>query len=253
MTDYRQPLVALFQTTFKQWDGESKLSFPKPKDEKELATYKLRLKLSIEETFELFEAMLTPDAYEPFDKVLFDINNYIEQITLEHLDIDPVAIFDSLVDQDYVNIGFANILGLDMQAGFEEVQKSNMTKLDKDGNPIFREDGKLLKSELYVEPDLNTVFKNTSFKYNSLIKTRLTPEDIRGKIKEIQYHIVPNTTTTICSITLENGYVVNGESSCADPSAFSQEIGERFAYACAVEKIWPLEGYLLKEKLSKEL
>lgn len=163
--DYRQPLVAKFMTTVGQWDGESKLSFPKPKDEKELATYKLRLKLSIEETFELFEAMLTTDAYEPFDKLLLEINKYIEQITLDHLDIDPVAIFDSLVDQDYVNIGFANILGLDMEAGFEEVQRSNMTKLDKDGNPIFREDGKLLKSELYVEPDLHTVFKNTSFTY----------------------------------------------------------------------------------------
>ena len=251
--DYRQPLVAKFMTTVGQWDGESKLSSPKPKDEKELATYKLRLKLSIEETFELFEAMLTEDAYKPFELLLGSINVGIESLTLEHLDIDPVAIFDSLVDQDYVNIGFANILGLDMEAGFKEVQRSNMTKLDKDGNPIFREDGKLLKSDLYVEPDLDTVFKNTSFKHNPLVKNRLTPEDIRSKIKGIQYHIVPNTTTTICSLTLENGFVVNGESSCADPSTFNKEIGERFAYAFAVEKVWPLEGYLLKEKLSSEL
>jgi hypothetical protein len=132
-------------------------------------------------------------------------------------------------------------------------KKDGTPKLDKDGKPIFREDGKLLKSELYIEPDLDTVFKNTSFKYDPVIKTRLTPEDIRAKIKNIQYHIVPNTTTTICSLTLENGFVVSGESSCADPSAFNKEIGERFAYAFAVEKIWPLEGYLLKEKLSKEL
>ena len=39
MTDYRQPLVAAFMTKCKQWDGESLLSFPKPKDEKELATF----------------------------------------------------------------------------------------------------------------------------------------------------------------------------------------------------------------------
>lgn len=250
--DYRQPLVAKFMTTVGQWDGESILSSPKPKDEKELATYKLRLKLSIEETFELFEAMLTETAYKPFEVLLGAINIGIEQITVEQLEIDPVAIFDSLVDQDYVNIGFANILGLDMKAGFEEVQKSNMTKLDKDGNPIFREDGKLLKSDQYVAPDLDTVYKNTSFNYNPVTKTRITPEDIRAKVKEIQYHIVPNTTTTICSLTLENGFVVNGESSCADPSAFNKEFGERVAYAFAIEKIWPLEGYLLKERLSKE-
>ena len=251
--DYRQPLVAKFMKTVGQWDGESKLSFPKPKDEKELATYKLRLKLCIEETFELFEAMLTEEAYKPFDTVLGIINSGIEDLTLEQLEIDPVAIFDSLVDQDYVNIGFANILGLDMRAGFEEVQRSNMTKLDADGKPIFREDGKLLKSDLYVAPDLDTVFKNTSFEYNPHVKTNLTPSDINSKIKEVQYHIVPNTTTTICSLTLENGFVVNGESSCADPSAFNKDIGERIAYAFAVEKVWPLEGYLLKEKLSSEL
>lgn len=163
--DYRQQLVAKFMTTVKQWDGESLLSAPKPKDEAELATYKLRLKLCIEETFELFEAMLTEDAYAPFQALLDQINTAISAITIDKLDIDPVAIFDSLVDQDYVNIGFANILGLDMEAGFNEVQKSNMTKLDKDGQPIFREDGKLLKSDQYVAPDLETVYKNTSFKY----------------------------------------------------------------------------------------
>lgn len=163
--DYRQPLVADFMVTVTQWDGKSKLSHPKPKDNKELDTYKLRLKLCIEETFELFEAMLTKDAYEAFDMSLFQINGLIEQITPDHLDIDPVAIFDSLVDQDYVNIGFANLLGLDMKAGFEEVQKSNMSKLDASGNPIFREDGKLLKSDQYVPPDLNSVYINSSYFY----------------------------------------------------------------------------------------
>ena len=163
--DYRQPLVSDFMVTVTQWDGESILSHPKPKDTKELDTYKLRLKLCIEETFELFEAILTKDAYEAFDMSLFQINGLIEQITPDHLDIDPVAIFDSLVDQDYVNIGFANLLGLDMKAGFEEVQKSNMSKLDASGNPIFREDGKLLKSDQYVPPDLNSVYINSSYFY----------------------------------------------------------------------------------------
>ena len=43
--------------------------------------------------------------------------------------------------------------------GFNEVQKSNLSKLDKDGNPIFREDGKIMKSELFVKPDLKTILE----------------------------------------------------------------------------------------------
>lgn len=163
--DYRQSPVALFQTTCKQWDGESLLSFPKPKDGEELATYKLRLKLCLEETFELFEAMLTKEAYKPFGLLLDAINIGITSLNTEDMDIKPVDIFDSLVDQDYVNIGFANLLGLDMEAGFNEVQKSNMTKLDENGQPIFRADGKLLKSSLYVAPNLEEVWNTTEYKY----------------------------------------------------------------------------------------
>ena len=52
--DYRQPLVAEFMSTVGQWDGTSVLSHPQPKDDAELATYKLRLKLTLEETFDDF-------------------------------------------------------------------------------------------------------------------------------------------------------------------------------------------------------
>ena len=164
MTDYRQPLVAPFMTKCKQWDGKTILSSPKPKDDAELATYKLRLKLSIEETFELFEAVLTKEEYlSKFQPLLDQIDINIDAIASEDMEVKPVDVFDSLVDQDYVNIGFANILGLDMSAGFNEVQRSNMTKLDANGEAILRYDGKLLKSDLYVAPDLVTVYNNTKF------------------------------------------------------------------------------------------
>ena len=164
--DYRQPAVSDFMVTVTQWDGKSLLSYPPPKDAKELETYKLRLKLCIEETFELFEATLTKPTYEMLFGPLLDAINYsIDKLQIEHMHINPVEIFDSLVDQDYVNIGFANLLGLDMRAGFEEVQKSNMSKLDKDGQPIFRKDGKLLKSDQYIPPDLKKLFETTSYTY----------------------------------------------------------------------------------------
>lgn len=163
-TDYRQPLVGDFMTKVTQWDGKTLLSTTPT--EQELDTYKLRLKLCLEETFELFEAVLTKEAYDTkFGKILDQVNSEINSIELSQAEIKPVDIFDSLVDQDYVNIGFANLLGLDMKAGFDEVQKSNMSKLDKDGKPIFREDGKLLKSDQYIPPDLNKVYSNTKYIY----------------------------------------------------------------------------------------
>ena len=78
---------------------------------------------------------------------------------------------------------------------------------------------------------------------------RLTPAHIDSVIKEIKYYVVPNTTTTICSLILLNGFVVNGESAAASKENFDEEIGRKIAYENARDKIWMLEGYLLKQKL----
>ncbi|WEI10435.1 Gp49 family protein [Acinetobacter soli] len=54
---------------------------------------------------------------------------------------------------------------------------------------------------------------------------------------------------TFCVITLKNGFTVTGESACASPENFNAEIGRKIARENARNKIWQLEGYLLKEKL----
>lgn len=54
---------------------------------------------------------------------------------------------------------------------------------------------------------------------------------------------------TFCVIVLKNGFTVTGESACASPENFDAKIGQKIAYQNAREKIWVLEGYLLKEKL----
>lgn len=56
---------------------------------------------------------------------------------------------------------------------------------------------------------------------------------------------------TFCVLVLRNGFTVTGESSCASPENFDPEIGRKIARQNAVNKIWMLEGYLLKEKLSE--
>lgn len=57
---------------------------------------------------------------------------------------------------------------------------------------------------------------------------------------------------TICVLVLKNGFTVTGESACASPENFDPEIGRKIARDNAVNKIWMLEGYLLKDKLSNK-
>lgn len=56
-------------------------------------------------------------------------------------------------------------------------------------------------------------------------------------------------TLTICVLTLKNGFSLVGESACADPANYSRILGEKLARANALNKAWPLEGYLLRQQL----
>lgn len=57
---------------------------------------------------------------------------------------------------------------------------------------------------------------------------------------------------TFCVLVLENGFTVTGESACASPENFNAELGRKIARANAVDKIWPLMGYALKQRLHEE-
>lgn len=98
---------------------------------------------------------------------------------------------------------------------------------------------------------------------------RLTPADIDAVIVSEHYFIAGEAvgvyyskdmpeaikkaealdTLTFCVLVLENGFTVTGESACASPENFNAEIGRKIARDNARDKIWMLEGYLLKEKL----
>lgn len=54
---------------------------------------------------------------------------------------------------------------------------------------------------------------------------------------------------TLCVCVLQNGYTVLGQSACADPAVFDASYGRVLAYEDAKSKVWPLLGYVLKEKL----
>lgn len=79
---------------------------------------------------------------------------------------------------------------------------------------------------------------------------RLNPAHIDATITGEAYHVFPETTLTICALSLRNGFIVTGESAAASPENFDEAIGRKIARENARNKIWALEGYLLREKLS---
>ena len=59
----------------------------------------------------------------------------------------------------------------------------------------------------------------------------------------------PLTLLTFCVLVLKNGFTVTGESACASPENFDAELGRKIARQNAVNKVWPLMGFALKQKL----
>ena len=113
--------VGIFMKTFGQ-DVKNKPSFSSDK------INKLRLDLIKEELEELTEAMKNKDLLE---------------------------VADALTDILYVTYGAGHAFGIDLDKCFEEVQNSNMSKLDSDGKPIYNDDGKVMKGPNYFKPDLS--------------------------------------------------------------------------------------------------
>ena len=79
---------------------------------------------------------------------------------------------------------------------------------------------------------------------------RLNPAHIDAQIAGEAYHVFPGTTLTVCALTLRNGFQVVGHSAAASPENFDAEIGRKIARDNARQKIWALEGYLLRSKLA---
>lgn len=113
-------------------------------------------------------------------------------------------------------------------------------------------------------------------KAKGLTAPRVTPADIEANIASEHYFTAANGVLgaciddsvpmhedaqepksslhllTFCVLVLRNGFTVTGESACASPENFDAEIGRKIARANAVNKIWPLMGYALKEKLAAQ-
>ena len=86
-----------------------------------------------------------------YDLIKEELDEFKEAI--DKKDIKEVA--DALTDILYVTYGAGHAFGIDLDKCFEEVQNSNMSKLGKDGKPIYNENGKVMKGPNYFKPDLS--------------------------------------------------------------------------------------------------
>ena len=84
-----------------------------------------------------------------------ELNELIEAINKK----DLVEVADALTDILYVTYGAGHAFGINLDDCFEEVQNSNMSKLDKDGKPIYNDKGKVMKGPNYFKPDLRKFIK----------------------------------------------------------------------------------------------
>ena len=82
------------------------------------------------------------------------IQEELEELKVAINDKNIVEVADALTDILYVTYGAGHSFGIDLDKCFSEVQRSNMSKLDNDGKPIYNEEGKVLKGPNYSEPNL---------------------------------------------------------------------------------------------------
>ena len=83
------------------------------------------------------------------------IKEEFEELTEAMKDENLLEVADALTDILYVTYGAGHAFGIDLDKCFEEVQNSNMSKLDEDGKPIYNEAGKVMKGPNYFKPDLS--------------------------------------------------------------------------------------------------
>lgn len=80
---------------------------------------------------------------------------------------------------------------------------------------------------------------------------RVHPRDVDNAIQadKTTYTLLPDGRTTICTLTLDNGFTVRGEASCVSIENYNKQVGEEIALQKAKDNVWPLLGFRLADRL----
>jgi predicted HAD superfamily Cof-like phosphohydrolase len=93
---------------------------------------------------------------DKINKLRFElIREELNELKIALMNKDLLEVADALTDILYVTYGAGHAFGIDLDKCFDEVQQSNMSKLDENGKPIYNEAGKVMKGPKYFKPDLN--------------------------------------------------------------------------------------------------
>lgn len=127
-----------------------------------------------------------------------------------------------------------------------------------------------MKPQNREQPNMNDQQIESEIQAKGLTAPRVTPQDIEANIIDERYFTAMDGANgangspvwetekfphdalrllTFCVLVLRNGFTVTGESACASPENFDDELGRKIARQNAVNKIWPLMGYALKQRL----
>ena len=87
------------------------------------------------------------------------IKEELDELTVAMKNKDLIEVADALTDILYVTYGAGHAFGINLDRCFDEVQKSNMSKLGEDNKPIYNENGKVMKGPNYFKPDLSKFIK----------------------------------------------------------------------------------------------
>ena len=87
------------------------------------------------------------------------IQEELDELTKAIKEKDILEVADALTDILYVTYGAGHSFGINLDKCFDEVQQSNMSKLDDHGNPIYNDSGKVMKGPKYFKPDLSKFIK----------------------------------------------------------------------------------------------
>ena len=97
---------------------------------------------------------------EKINKLRIDlINEELEEFREAIKNNDLKEAVDALTDILYVTYGAGHAFGINLDKCFDEVQRSNMSKLGEDGKPIYNESGKVMKGPKYFSPDLKKIIE----------------------------------------------------------------------------------------------
>tara|TARA_A100001011_G_scaffold121659_1_gene128384 strand:- start:1767 stop:2138 length:372 start_codon:yes stop_codon:yes gene_type:complete len=118
---------------------------------------------SVKKFMEVFGQEVKTKAEFPSEKIAdlrySLIKEELDEFNQALKDRDLKEIADALTDILYVTYGAGHAFGIDLDKCFEEVQRSNMSKLGEDGKPIYNEKGKVMKGPKYFQPDLSKFVK----------------------------------------------------------------------------------------------